>query len=79
MVDVVVGEGEFVDVVDNVWDEKEEEEAVFEGLDGVGIVEGVALLLIAEELLEDEEGFSLGVLCIGVRDSAMDALIESED
>jgi len=66
VVDVVVGEGEFVDVVDNVWDKKEEEEAVFEGLDGVGIVEGVALLLIAIELLKDEEGFSLGVLCIGV-------------
>lgn len=50
-----------------------------DGLERVATLDGVALLLIAGELLADEEGCSLAVTIKGVKDPAKEALTVSED
>lgn len=53
--------------------------AVMDGLERVAALDGVALLLIAGELLADEEGCSLAVTIKGVKDPTKEALTVSED
>ena len=50
-----------------------------DGLEGVAALDRVALLLIASELLADEEECSLAVTKRGVKDPAKEALTVSED